>query len=252
MQNLYFKSKSKKYKSITPIEYQQAIKSFREILNNPIIYPKELYTLGLNIVKKSNNFIILSEENNLGEGFYIIKYKNSSTLQNMISIPHRFHDKYTGIIGFHLIKEHNYRAIAFNTVHRKVMDSAHTSLTLFNAFHIAFASLYPNDRIYQIHGFNGNKHKNIFIKKSQIVLSSTNRQPSQEAIEIHNCLREEGYTSLLYGKEIFELGGTTNTQSKTLKKYDFFNFIHIELNTPLREVLRRDYLSRKKLIKCLP
>ena len=221
-------------------------------MSNRSVPSKELATLGLTIVKKTNHFIVLSQKDNLGEGFYIIRSNRSSSLQNMLSIPHRFYDKYTGTIGYKLMKTHTYRAIAFNTVHRKIMDSAHTKQTLFNAFHIAFASVYPKDTIYQLHGFNADKRKDVLAKKSQIVLSSTTREPSLKVLDIYNCLREEGYHTLLYGRDIYELGGTTNRQGDTLKKRDFSNFIHIELNAPLRETLSKDSLSRKKLIKCLP
>jgi len=221
-------------------------------LSNHSIPTKKLHALGLNIVKKTKNYIVVAKKNNPAEGFYIIRYNTQATARNMLSIPHRFYDKYTGTIGYKLMKSYHYRAIAFNTIQRKIMDAAHTPQTLFNAFHIAFASLYPDDTIYQLHGFNANKHKDILVKKSQIVLSSTTKQSSQKAIDISYCLKKEGYTTLLYGKEVFELGGTTNTQARTLKNHGFFNFIHVELNALLRERLANNSLSRQKLIKCLP
>lgn len=252
IQKIYFKSKSDNYQPINHTQYKQAVKCFTDIFNEDLSNKKALQLLGLSIVKRDNDIIILSDKRKNGQGFYMIRYKNPSFSQNMLSIPHRFYDIHTGNIGYKLMREHTYRAIAFNTVHRNIMDAAHTSQTLFNAFHSAFALLFQSESIYQLHGFSEKKHHNLLTKKSQIVVSSTDRIPTNKAKKIHTCFIKEGYNSLLYGQDVFELGGNTNTQAQTIKSNGFNNFIHIEFNMPLREALKNNATSRQKLIRCLP
>ncbi|MEA2029759.1 MAG: hypothetical protein U9N49_12410, partial [Campylobacterota bacterium] len=61
----------------------------------------------------------------------------------------------------------------------------------------------------------------------------------------------QGYRSILYGKDTFELGGTTNTQANLLAQIGFNNFVHIEINTILREALKKSNTQLQTFRKCL-
>lgn len=245
----YFHSKTSTYSALTPTEYHSAITLFSTLLKQQTLtqsQQKSLLVLGLEVVHYGKSITILKTSK--GRGFYLIRKANPHTKPaNMLSLPHRFFDTHTGYIGYKMMREHPYRAAAFNTVHRKVMDAAHTDQTLFMAFHIAFASAFPHETIYQLHGFD-----NKTIHNTDTIISSTTMRPSSQSRQIDHCLRSQGYKSRLYGENISTLGGTTNTQANTLRDYSYHNFMHIELSKPLREHFKTEIKTRKRLIECLP
>ncbi|MEA3490918.1 MAG: hypothetical protein U9R27_03370 [Campylobacterota bacterium] len=251
----YFQSKSPTYQSINDREYQTAIKLFGVLFQNRQLNLNEkrmLHSIGLKTLLSDDEKMLLSDDEENGRGLYMIRYAKNRTPKNMISIPHRFYDIGTGVIGYQLMQEHSYRAIAFNTVHRKVMDAAHTPQTLFNAFHVAFAKHYADENIYQLHGFSHKKRKLTSRKIGEAIVSSASITPTKQAKNIDECLHAQGIDSLLYGRDIFELGGETNTQAETLRAYGFDNFIHIEMSSLLRKRLKESSVARQQIIECLP
>jgi len=249
LKGLYFKSKVSNYQPISWQAYDQAIVLFGKVLEQKALntVEKEQWRqLGLSFEVQEPNKVVIGSSH--GGGFYIINFAASKS--GMLSIPHRFYDRYTGQIGYDLMQEEGYRAVALSTVHRKIQDMAHTEQTLFGAFHIAFASLYPSEAIYQLHGFNGAKRQPPI--QADTIVSATKRQSTPKAKSLHSCLKAAGYQSRLYGSDVFELGGTTNVQAKELKRVGFENFIHIEINVALRERLRKSREERQKFGRCLP
>lgn len=253
LSSYYYKSKSDIYKDININEFYMALDLFKELLENKNLSAKSqksLLLLNLEIIDLENNIYIIKDKKNSGRGFYLINYDPMS--KNMISIPHRFFDEYTGNIGLKMFEESSFKAIAFNSVHRKIEDMAHSDITIFNAFHLAFSKIYSQDMIYQLHGFNNDKRDSDIAKnKAEIILSNTTKYPDKQVNEITLCLKEKAINSFLYGKDIFELGGTLNAQAKLLKENNSHNFIHIEINESTRELLNKDIKTRNKILGCL-
>jgi hypothetical protein len=244
----YVDSKTDRYRGISSTEFTLGVEVFEKLLKNQALdnmLKSQLNQLQLQYEKLSDARVILIDRLRQGRGFYLINYGNR---KNMLSIPHRFFDKKTGTIAIKLMIEQPYRAAAFNTVSRKVIDQAHTRDTLFQAFHIAYANTYPQEYMYQLHGFGKTKNKN---DTTNIIVSSTTVPATNRAKKIDSCLNIIGYNSKLYGESIFELGGTTNMQANLLRESGYWNFLHIELQYKVRELLNKDQLSRAKFSKCI-
>lgn len=252
LKKLYRESKTEIYMPLSPEDFDTATALFKTLLKTNIrskIQTDFLKILGLTLIQINQNDTVIMDTKKRGWGFYMIRH--NSEARSLLSIPHRFHDLGTANIGYKLMSEHTYRAIAFNTVHRKVMDAAHTDYTLFNAFHLAFSLIYPKEYIYQLHGF-GNKRRTTAAAKNADAIVSTTTFSTIEAENIAQCINSLGYSSRLFGKDVFELGGTTNLQAKILKDIGYQNFMHIELNHTLRNTLSSDRVLRKKIRSCLP
>ena len=252
LRQIYLESKTERYMPLTPRDFEMATTLFKALLKTNIsskIQTQYLETLGLILFQVNQNNTVIIDTKKRGWGFYIIRHSHEA--RSLLSIPHRFYDLGTANIGYKLMKEYPYKAIAFNTVHRKVMDTAHTEYTLFNAFHLAFSLIYPKEYIYQLHGFSSKNHTIVAAKSTDAIVSTTTF-PTIEADNIVQCINELGYNSRLFGKNVFELGGTTNLQAKLLRKKKYQNFIHIELNKQFRDDLYKDSALRKKIKRCLP
>lgn len=160
LSTLYFASKTTHHLPITSATFERSTELFERLLRTPnkhLSSSNLLRQTGLILSKTQEGFIVISEQKSRGNGFFVINPHPDAG--GMLSIPHRYYDKKTGRIGLAMIRAKTHKAAAFNTVHRRVMDAAHTHLTLFNAFHLAYANVYPDDTIYQIHGFNAKKRR---------------------------------------------------------------------------------------------
>ncbi|MDQ7047547.1 MAG: hypothetical protein Q9M39_07965 [Sulfurovum sp.] len=251
LKKLYIQSQATVYVAFSSAEFKQAVYLFENLFLGKIdtkSQVKLLESFGLRVVNIDENSIAITNEVKRGWGFYIIR--NGASKHNLLSIPHRFFDLGTANIGYKFMREYPYKAIAFNTVHRKICDVAHTKYTLFNAFHLAFASVYQDDFIYQWHGFSKLNRKTEAEKKVKSIISTTTL-PSKKTVNISECMNTLNYATRVFGKDIFVLGGTTNAQAIILKENGYHNFIHLELNKSFRDDLRSDKSLRNKIQRCL-
>ena len=208
-----------------------------------------LIELGLTLERKQEIWVI-SDRKKRGWGVYKIRTTTQSGA--LISIPHRFFDKGTASIGRKLFKAFpQYHALAISTIHRKIMDMAHTDTTLFNAFHLAFAQRYPEGKIYQLHGFTSSKRRSENLKKADIVVSSTTTRGSFLSRKVKACLSDVGYKTRLFGRDSQELGGTTNAQGKMCRGVGFGGFVHIEMSPTVRQNLQTQESLRKEFHQCV-
>lgn len=251
LNKLYWDSKATDYQPFSPSQYALAVDLFTNLLKDKIDDKDTsslLQHLELSIHYPKKNILVIIDSKKRGWGFYVIK--TDTQVKNLLSIPHRFHDLKTANIGKKLVKKYPYRAIVFNTVHRSILDIAHHRYTLYNAFHLAFSRTFPQETIYQIHGFNNMNRLSDDAKDSDIIISSTSL-PTPQTQELVICLNKQSYLTYLYGKDIYELGGTQNAQALLLKEENIHNFIHIEINANTREILDQNRSARKNIQKCL-
>lgn len=251
--DIYVATKTKTYQSIDSSTFNKAEACFKELLKQNTLTPNIqtcLNQLDLRAIKIEPSYIALVEKEKNGRGFYLINTQHNN--HNMLSIPHRFFDKKTGTIGFKLFKEHPYRAIAFNTVHRHTIDMAHTTNTLFLAFHLAFVQIYKDEYIYQLHGFSNHSRRTQQGKNISMILSTAQGSSFSTNEKICACVEKTlPYSCGVFGRDIFELGATTNVQLNSLQARGFTHFIHIEMNVPLRKSINERIKSRQKLDRCL-
>jgi len=240
----FIQSKSTYYSSLSLKQFDQSIALFSLLFaqKNPLLQETYLKALGLRMHRYKNTLVI-QDTAHRGWGFYIIKHSLSKGA--MLSIPHRFHDQGTAQIGYKLFLNFPYKAIAFNTVSRKEHDFAHQRYTVFNAFHLAFIRHFSRQNIYQLHGFSPQKRRGQKAKNAHAIISSQNPALS-------TCMQGFEAKSLLYGKDVFELGGTKNAQNALLSQEGYVHFSHIELSKIFRQKLQKQKSLRAKLEKCLP
>jgi len=243
----YMESKATIYVPFSISEFEIATSLFENLfLGNDQVY-EQAKLLGLRLIQ-DKEYIIIVDTQKRGWGFYVIR--QGAFTNNLLSIPHGFFDLGTAQIGYQLMIKNPYRGIAYNTVHRSISDLAHTKYSLFNAFHKAFALVYKDDYIYQLHGFSNLTRKSETAKNTNAIISTTTL-PSKKILRISECLNKINYDTLVFGIDVFELGGTTNSQAAILRNQGYQNFIHLELNKSFREKLISDKLLQKKVQQCL-
>ena len=241
IQKHYSKSKTNIYQPISYMKFLEAKKCFKQVFltlkNHHCLSSLEFK------LTEFNQTIIIEDKKRQGGGFFIIR--DNPKAQNMLSIPHRFSDTHTGNIGFKMMNNDPFKASAFSTVHRKTMDIAHNPYNFFTAFHLAFASLFPKEFIYQLHGFSNKKRKESLAQKTSMITSTGSKFYSHQAIAICQHLKLAHKMCLVYGKTTHELGGTTNAQRNLLNLEGFKHFIHIEMNKSFRTELLNDTKARQ-------
>lgn len=236
----FFKSiKSDKFIQISLEDYEEGYRYFFELLKNKNIEHKSFDIID------EKYYLVVKEKQKNGFGAYIIKQNGKHFLQ----MPHCRYDKYTCSIGWKLFFENNFKGAAFATAHRynnQNSDLAHTKYSYFTAITKAYSTYDENGLIIQLHGFGKNSAKDV-----DIIVSSGSKKASVNAINIDKCLKEKGFISKLYGKEIYSLGGTTNSSNKLLKQMRYNHFIHLELSLDIRKKLLNSKSLRDKVAKCL-
>jgi len=246
----FIQSKTKVYQAMSYHEFELGTALFSLLFTNknPSLQKEYLHRLKLSLHRYENTLVIVDTAKR-GWGFYSIKTKISKG--SLLSIPHRFNDISTAQIGQKLFLSYPYKAIAINTVSRKVLDMAHSDTTLFNAFHLAFIQNFSQEKTYQLHGFNPKNRTSAKGKTAMAILSSTH-SPQTLTQNIATCMQGFQDKVFVYGQDIFELGGTTNAQAKVLKGKAYTAFTHIELSKDFRTRLRNTSSLRSYFHKCLP
>ena len=249
LERLYFHSANKNsYKEISSEEFLSLQKCFYNLLSENNSSCLKAY--GFEKMDINDSVYAIVDTQKAGHGFYLIR-KNSKS-NYLLSMPHRFSDKKTGVIGMRLFRENSFKAAFFATATRKTKDMAHNTITPFNAFHIAYAKYYSKSHIYQLHGFATKKRKSKNGKKAKIILSNTTKRYSKNLITLSECLKKSITKDIfVYGQDIFELGATTNAQAHTLHSLGFWDFTHIEMAYPIREELANQKSIRDSFAKCL-
>lgn len=189
-----------------------------------------------------------------GAGFYIIRPSGSPV---MLQAPHAYSDLHSGHLALQWMLESDYSALAVNTVsrhylipdlHRKA-DMAHLHNTYFISISSAFARLYPDADVLQLHGFNAAKRP--VTENVNLILSSGTRFYSTELKQQANCLKQLSVPGVhTYPDEINVLGGTTNSIGRYLRRMNFSGFRHIEMSLPLRRKLIKNREMRDLLHTC--
>lgn len=209
--------------------------------------------LGWNLRTRSaggRTWTVLAEEEDKrsGRGLFAIASQGRHALQ----APHVPSDGLTGDILLRFAADGLPRALAWNTLPRSKADMAHSDNTYFMAFSQAYATVFPDDKIIQIHGFDGSKRRTRDAEHSSAIVSATHKNASRELRAAVDCLKQRlDPDTRLYGQDVSELGGTTNSVARTLRGDGYQGFIHVELSLPLREALHDEAGKRLSLFECL-
>ena len=249
LEKLYYKSANRNsYQEISTQEFLSMQECFYTLLsdNNSSC----LNEYGFKKVDIDASIYAVVDTKRVGHGFYLIR--KSSKSNYLLSLPHRFSDKKTGVIGMRLFRDYSFKGAFFATATRRVKDMAHSKYTPFNAFHIAYAKAYPDSHIYQLHGFTSKKRKTSSGRKAKIILSNGSKNYKQDLVKLSKCLKSSITPDVyIYGKDIMELGATTNAQIHSLHSLGYWGFTHIEMLYSIREELTDKKSIRDIFAKCL-
>lgn len=229
---------------------------------SPLTLEKLLSEQGLAPQKsKIQNYVLWKEttKKSLGKGTYWLSTKKHS-LNLFIQAPHKFHDKHTGKILKKILKTRNIGFAVENSIHRyskvsslglESYDLAHLNTSLFMTVSKKFLQSFPNGLILQLHGFNPKSRKSRQAKTADIILSSGTRNPSILSQKVHKCLRTKNINALLYGKDVFELGGTQNKIGRLANRHGANKFLHIEMSSNFRTALLKNNKKHEDLTNCI-
>lgn len=187
--------------------------------------------------------LIEADDQRQGRGMYAFRVNSKSSL--VLQAPHRFYDSLTGIIARKVFEESEVRAVAWNTVHRKTIDIAHTHRHYINAFSRVVLDWDKGIVIAQLHGFsNGNKTG--AAKQASIILSDSTRHPGRKVRDAAFKLKEsfDRGSVKLYPIEVSQLGGTTNAQAAVAYASGAKSFLHVEMNADFRKQLTKSASTR--------
>ncbi len=199
--------------------------------------------------------VVLTErpDNRNGRGLFAARMEGGAPL--MIQAPHQYYDLRTGTIARHLFLESPAVAAAWNTFHRyhrNDSDLVHIPDSYLHALSRAFADLYSEGRILQLHGFSRANRETPAGRRAEAILSDGSDYPPENLARLTECLSQSlGIRALLYPRDVRELGATTNTLAADLRRRGFDGFVHLELDPGLRKRLASDAGARKLLVQCV-
>ncbi|MES9988205.1 MAG: hypothetical protein AB2603_17530 [Candidatus Thiodiazotropha endolucinida] len=207
------------------------------------------------------SIVVLKEHASRCEGRGLFMIRTASGPLNLLQIPHRFHDKKTGNIGYALMRHGDFRIAAFNSISRyarnkggdgKDADLVRNGDNYFTALAEAAALLSADSRVIQIHGFDSAKRNSDPGRNSQVIISDGTRRPSGKVQALARCLASDFDEQVgLYPRDVDELGATTNQIGSKLRHYDHRGFMHIELSRVARHALLTDCALMTKMVGCL-
>lgn len=193
---------------------------------------------------------IVAEAGNRREGRGL--YAFSSNGRHALQAPHVPSDRFTGRILLRYAEDGLPRALAWNTVSRRTADLADLDESYLVAFSRAFAQAYPEEKIFQLHGFDPGRRRSIAAAQSSAIISPAHDKPRPELKSAVKCVQQKiDKRARLYGHDVRELGGTTNSVARILRNATYQGFVHVEMNFPLRKSLLDDPDKRRQLLACL-
>jgi len=202
--------------------------------------------------------ITLLEIEKRGWGEY--RFSKTGDSGKVLQAPHRFYDKHTGTIARQLFELQGFTSIALNSLSRRTaVDRGGVATAdlarLSNSFHIAysraFAAVYPQGQLIQLHGFSREKRASMEARQTNMILSTGGPWSSAYLLAIQDCFYASDWTSLRYPQQVRELGATRNSVGALLRNLGHGGFTHIEMDLDTRQQLSSDQGRLKSFARCL-
>ena len=248
-------AKSVQYAEPTPRELSAAQRLFVRLLRGESAQAiaSEAHAMGWEVhshIIGPATWSIMSEKSDQRKGRGLFAF--SSRGRHALQAPHVPSDGLTGQILLKYARDGLPRALAWNTVPRKTADLAHLDATYLIAFSQAFAQVHPSEKILQLHGFDGDKRRSNAAAESEAIISAGHKNPSSELKHAVQCMkRKVEEETRLYGVDVQELGGTTNSIVRAMRRSGYEGFVHVELAMSLREDLAENSGQRRAMFECL-
>jgi len=193
-----------------------------------------------------------SEGHQVGRGFYA--FRPNATMPVAIQSPHSFGDRRTRELTARLFVDSDFAAAAFNTVHRDIMDAAHSHNCLLNSFTTAFLRVHRDDAfVCQLHGFSRSKRTTDRGRNSDLIVSNGTRLGAHWTQRTVTVFRDHwpNVAVRLFPDDVSELGATTNHQGRIILQSGLGRFLHLEMSAELRDDLYRLPAPRGELLKAI-
>jgi hypothetical protein len=187
-----------------------------------------------------------------GRGFYV--FRPTAAIPVVLEAPHSFADRNTRPLTARLFVNSRCAAAAWNTVHRKIADLAHTEQCFLNAFTRAFLRVQgPQAMVCQLHGFAREKRATRTGRTSDIIVSNGSKLTQSWLYHAVADFRSRcpEIAIRLYPGEVSELGATTNWQGRVVRETVVGKFLHLELSAELRTSLINGSREPSELLKIL-
>jgi hypothetical protein len=220
---------------------------FDKVMLQNSIEPEDYAGLHLKVFGKDNSTYIFDDALSCsGNGYFI--FNPTAKREILIQAVHQYSDGPVGDILRHFQEEDSFKALAFNSHRRSSQaDITHNDDSYLKQFSLSFIERYPNAVIIQLHGFLKEKRKTKLGREAEIIISNGNKHPAKQLQKMAACLSKHWLTKV-YPWQVSELGATTNEVGRALSEG---RFIHIEMNTKVRDELRLDKGSREVFLACL-
>lgn len=249
------------YQAPTAVELRAAEPLFeRTLRGGDAKLGKDWLSIDMNLTEVrqgGEDFWLLREQSaRTGRGIYLLR--RAPTLPLAWQAPHSFKDLDTDQLALMLMLQGG-RAATWNTVprygengDRTDADLAHLAESYLAAFSRAFARVYPQGTVIQLHGFTPASRTSVAGQGADLILSAGHHFPGYRLRQAAACLagRLPGGV-LLYPDQVRELGGTTNQVGALLRRAGFADFIHMELSAALRRRLLDSAGLRDDFFACL-
>lgn len=257
-------ARAEHYVAPAPESLNQLERLFRQTLQTETPLPDATrwlpYGLTLNTAPSANPsvHVLYEQDAPAGLGFYLVA--SNPKYPVLLQAPHGYKDLETGELLLKLMVEQPFAAGAVNTVPRwyrqggyKISaDFAHLQATPFHAYTEAFAKVYPQGTILQLHGFAQEKRRSAAGRAADVILSAGQAKATPAVDQLHRCLTAAlPYNIERYPADVAELGGTTNTIGALLRGMGHEGFVHIEMSYPLRRALLNDASLKQAFGQCL-
>lgn len=192
-----------------------------------------------------------------GKGRYLLRPE--SRLALVLQAPHGDTDRHTDEIAERLFFQAFAVAMAVNTLPRWAVDRrgrpadlAARPDSVLLAVTLALIRRYPHGVVVQLHGFEAAKRETQVATLADLIISDGTRRPSPELRSVRDCLTGVAPGRvLLYGEDVFELGGTLNAIGRAIRDAGAGRFLHIEMSLPFRERLLENNSLRTDFARCL-
>lgn len=194
-----------------------------------------------------------------GRGAYLVR-GGAHLVPLAVTAPHRGADLYTGTLAAQIFLEGHTAAAAWNSAPRhdrkqcgNAIDLARQGQHPFTGFAMSFAARYPQGRVIQLHGFDGDNRAELEASEAAAIISNGTENPPGAMLDMADCLSMlfAPRRALVYPHETQELGATRNAQGRALRKSGFDGFTHIELASDVRAQLVDDADLRARFSQCL-
>ncbi|MGX5174026.1 hypothetical protein ACUR5C_08400 [Aliikangiella sp. IMCC44653] len=259
-------SEYKEYKKPTREQTLLLEDQFFEFFNGNDLALKEFYRLkplGNSASRQPHSSLLGISIKELGWGQFVFNRELDERF--LLQVPHRFNDKYTLNIAYHLWKNGLVGFIYTNLVHRynnekmgrqHTSDFSHSSDSPLVAATKAWLAYNNKGIVVQLHGFSKNKRKTKQAKMLNIILSHGVNHSKYSFSKLSSakvCLEESlGVAVGVYPVDTIELGGTKNIVGQEVRKIvGFENFIHIEIDKRTRLRLKNSSSDSIAMFRCI-